>query len=149
MLKEFREFAIKGNVMDLAIAVIIGAAFGQIVTSFVKDIVMPPVGLLLGGTDFTNLFIALDGGSYPTLEAARVAGVATINVGLFLNAVLNFLIVAFAIFLMVRQINRLKREAPAPAAAAPATRPCPECLSNVAPGARRCPFCTSVLAPAG
>jgi large conductance mechanosensitive channel len=148
MFKEFREFAIKGNAIDLAIGVVIGAAFGRIVTSLVDDLINPVLGLVVGGIDFTNLFVALNGESYPTLAAARAAGAPTLNVGLFINAVISFLIVAFAIFLVVKQINRLKREAPAPAAAAPATRPCPECLSSVAVKARRCPFCTSALAPA-
>lgn len=145
MFKEFREFAIKGNAIDLAIGVVIGAAFGRVVTSLVDDLINPVLGLVVGGIDFTNLFLALNGESYPTLAAARAAGAPTLNVGLFINAVISFLIVAFAIFLVVKQINRLKREAPAPAAA---TRPCPECLSSVAVKARRCPFCTSALAPA-
>ncbi len=151
MLKEFREFAVKGNVIDLAVGIIIGAAFGKIVTSLVEDMIMPVVGLVIGRIDFSNLFVALNGQQYGTLAAARAAGAPTLNVGLFLNAVINFLIIAFAIFLVVKQVNRLKREAPAPAAAAaaPATRPCPECLSSVAPKARRCPFCTSALQPAG
>ncbi|HEX7124235.1 MAG TPA: large conductance mechanosensitive channel protein MscL [Thermodesulfobacteriota bacterium] len=148
MLKEFREFAIKGNAIDLAIGVVIGAAFGRVVTSLVDDLINPVLGLLVGGIDFTNLFIALNGESYPTLEAARVAGAPTLNLGLFVNAVISFLIVAFALFLVVKQINRLKRESPAPAAATPTTRACPECLSSVAVKARRCPFCTSALAPA-
>lgn len=149
MFKEFREFAIKGNAIDLAVGVVIGAAFGRIVGSLVDDLINPVLGLLVGGIDFSNLFIALNGESYPTLAAARDAGAPTLNLGLFLNAVINFLIVAFALFLVVRTINRLKREQPAPAAAAePATRPCPECLSAVPVKARRCSFCTSALAPA-
>lgn len=147
MFKEFKEFAIKGNAIDLAIGVVIGAAFGKVVTSLVDDLINPVLGLFAGRIDFTNLFLALNGETYPTLAAAKAAGAPTLNVGLFINAIISFLIVAFAIFLVVKQINRLKREAPAPAAAAPATRPCPECLSNVALKARRCSFCTSVLTP--
>ena len=110
MLKEFGEFIKRGNVIDLAVAVVIGAAFGAIVKSLVDDIIMPPIGLLLGGVDFSNLFINLSGGNYPSLAAAQEAGVATINYGLFVNAVINFLIVAFVIFLIVRQINKMKKE---------------------------------------
>ena len=113
MLKEFREFAMRGNVIDLAVGVIIGAAFGTIVKSLVDDIIMPPIGLLIGGLDFSNLFLSLSGQEYPSLAAAKAAGAATINYGVFLNNVLNFLIVAFAVFLLVRQINRMKRQAPA------------------------------------
>jgi len=119
MLKEFREFAMRGSVIDLAVGVIIGAAFGKIVTSLVNDIIMPPIGLLLGGIDFTNLFINLSGGDYPSLAAAQEAGAATINYGVFINTMIQFVIVAFAIFIVVKQINRLKREQPAAAAAPP------------------------------
>jgi large conductance mechanosensitive channel len=118
MLKEFREFAMRGSVIDLAVGVIIGAAFGKIVTSLVNDIIMPPIGLLLGGIDFTNLFINMSGGDYATLTAAQEAGAATINYGVFINTVIQFVIVAFAIFIVIKQINRLKREQP-PAPAAP------------------------------
>lgn len=117
MLKEYRDFINRGNVVDLAVAVIIGLAFGAVVNSLVNDIVMPPIGLLLGGVDFSNIFISLTGQSYPTLAAAKEAGAATLNIGVFLNAVINFLIVSFVIFLMVRQINKMKRAeeaAPAP-----------------------------------
>lgn len=114
MWQEFREFIQRGNVMDLAVAVIIGAAFGAIVTSFVNDIVTPILGIFTGGLDFSNIFIALDGNSYPTLAAAQEAGAATINIGLFLNAVINFLVIAFVIFMLVRTINKMKREDPAP-----------------------------------
>src|SRR5246127_3719195 len=124
MFKEFKEFVMRGNVLDLAVGIIIGAAFGKIVTSLVNDIVMPPIGLLLGKVDFANLFIDLSGGHYPTVAAAKAAGAATINYGLFLNAVVDFVIVAFVIFLVVRQANRLKRQ---PAAAAPTTKDCPFC----------------------
>jgi large conductance mechanosensitive channel len=119
MLKEFREFAMRGSVIDLAVGVIIGAAFGKIVTSLVNDIIMPPIGLLLGGIDFTNLFINMSGGDYATLAAAQEAGAATINYGVFINTVIQFVIVAFAIFIVIKQINRLKREQPAAPAAPP------------------------------
>lgn len=145
MLKEFREFAMRGPVLDLAVGVIIGVAFGAIVTSFVNDIIMPPIGLLLGGVDFSNLFINLSGQPYDTLKAAKDAGAATINYGVFLNAVLNFLIIAFAIFLVIKQVNRMQRPAPA---AAPATRDCPYCQMSVSLKATRCPHCTSELKPA-
>ncbi len=110
MLKDFKEFAIRGNVIDLAVAVIIGAAFGKIVTSMVNDIVMPPIGLLLGGADFTDLFITLKGGSFESLAAAQEAGAVTLNYGLFVNTVIQFLVVAFTIFVVIRQINKMKRE---------------------------------------
>ena len=142
MLKEFKEFAMRGNVLDMAVGVIIGAAFGGIVTSLVNDILMPPIGLVLGKVDFVNLFISLSGRSYPSLKAAREAGAATLNYGLFFNTVLNFLIVAFAIFLLIRQVNRLRRPEAAPA---PATRDCPYCLMSVPVRATRCPHCTSEL----
>ena len=119
MLKEFREFAMKGNVLDMAIGIIIGAAFGKIVSSFVADMLMPPLSMLLGKVDFTNWFISLSGGDYATLAAARQAGAVTLNYGTFINTVIDFLIVAFAIFLMVKQINRLKKEAPPPPPAEP------------------------------
>lgn len=144
MLKEFKEFIARGNVVDLAVAVVIGAAFGKIVTSLVSDVVMPPIGLLLGGVDFSNLFINLSGTSYPSLEAAKAAGAPTINYGVFLNTVLDFLIVALAIYLMVRTINRFKRPQEA---AAPETKECPECLSEIPVRATRCAFCTSSVAP--
>lgn len=142
MLKEFKEFAMRGNVLDMAVGVIIGAAFGGIVTSLVNDILMPPIGLVLGKVDFVNLFISLSGRSYPSLKAAREAGAATLNYGLFFNTVLNFLIVSFAIFLLIRQVNRLRRPEAAPA---PATRDCPYCLMSVPVRATRCPHCTSEL----
>jgi large conductance mechanosensitive channel len=145
MFKEFREFAMKGNVLDLAVGIIIGAAFGKIITSFVSDVLMPPVGLLLGKVDFSNLFINLSDQTYPTLKAAKDAGAATLNYGLFLNSVIDFLIVAFAVFLLVRQINKLKRPEPAPA---PDKKDCPFCLSSIPIKASRCPQCTSQLAGA-
>jgi large conductance mechanosensitive channel len=140
MWKEFREFAARGNVLDLAVGVIIGAAFGQIVTSLVSDMVMPPIGMLIGGLDFSNLFITLDGGSYPSLAAAQAAGAPTINYGRFANTVLQFLVVAFVIFLLVRQINRLKT---APAPPTDDSRDCPYCVSRISRKATRCPQCTS------
>jgi large conductance mechanosensitive channel len=142
MFKEFADFIKRGNVLDLAVAVIIGAAFGKIVTSFVNDIIMPPIGLLLGGVDFNELYINLSGGSYPSLAAAKEAGAATINYGTFINNVIDFLIVAFVIFLIVRQVNRMKK--PAPAAAA-TTKACPYCVTDIPLQATRCPNCTSEL----
>jgi large conductance mechanosensitive channel len=145
MFKEFKEFAMRGNVLDMAVGIIIGAAFGQIVNSFVQDVLMPPIGRLGGHVDFSNLFVNLSGTHYDTIAAAKAAGAATLNYGLFLNTVINFLIVAFAVFLLVRQVNRL---APKPAPAPPATRDCPYCLSAIAVKATRCPHCTSELRPA-
>jgi len=144
MFKEFKEFAMRGNVVDMAVGIVIGAAFGKIVTSFVADILMPPVGLLLGKTDFSGLFLNLGEGAFATIAEAKAAGVPTINYGLFINTVIDFVIVAFAIFLLVRQINRLKR-APAPAPAAPTTKECPYCLTAIAIKATRCPACTSEI----
>jgi large conductance mechanosensitive channel len=144
MLKEFKEFAMKGSVLDLAIGIVIGAAFGKTVTSFVNDILMPPLGLLLGKVDFSNMFINLSAQSFDSLAAAKAAGAATINYGLFINAVIEFLIVSFAIFLLVRQVNRMKR-APAPSAPAPVSKDCPYCLSIIPLKASRCPNCTSEL----
>jgi large conductance mechanosensitive channel len=141
MWKEFRQFAARGNVIDLAVGVIIGAAFGKIVTSLVSDVVMPPVGLLVGRVDFKNLFLSLGGTRYASLAEAQKAGAATINYGVFLNAVVEFAIVAFVVFLMVRQINKLMP--PAPVAAGEPRRDCPECASSIPTRARRCPFCTS------
>jgi len=143
MLKEFKEFAMRGNVLDLAIGVIIGAAFGKIVSSFVADVLMPPIGKLMGGVDFSNLFIVLGSGQYETLKAAKDAGAATLNYGLFINAVIDFMIVAFAIFLVVKAVNRaMPKPAPAPAAA---MKECPHCLSSVPAKATRCAHCTSSL----
>jgi large conductance mechanosensitive channel len=144
MLKEFKEFAMRGNVLDMAVGIIIGAAFGKIITSFVSDVLMPPIGLLLGKVDFSGLFINLSGQTFATLAEAKKAGVATINYGLFLNTVLDFLIVAFAIFLLIKQVNRLTRQ-PAPAPAAPTTRDCPYCLAAIPIPAVRCAHCTSQL----
>ena len=147
MLKEFKEFAMRGNVLDMAVGIIIGAAFGQIVNSFVQDVMMPPIGRLVGHVDFSNLFVSLTGQHYDTLAAAKAAGAATLNYGMFLNTVINFLIVAFAVFLLVRQVNRLMPK-PAPAAAPPATRDCPYCLSAIPVKATKCGHCTSSIQPA-
>jgi large conductance mechanosensitive channel len=143
MLKEFKEFALRGNVLDLAVGVIIGAAFGKIVSSFVNDIIMPPIGLLLGGLDFTNLFLSLNGTSYPSLAAAQEAGAPTLNYGLFINNIVDFLIVALVIFLVVRWVNRMTKPKAAPAA--PSTKQCPYCFSGIPIQATRCPHCTSEL----
>ncbi len=147
MLKEFKEFAMKGNVLDMAIGVIIGAAFGKIVSSFVSDVLMPPLGLLLGRMDFSNLFINLSGTAYATLADAKKAAAPTLNYGLFLNTVIDFVIVAFVIFLLVRQVNRMR--APAPAAPAAPTKDCPMCTSAIPVKAKRCPQCTADLVPSG
>jgi large conductance mechanosensitive channel len=144
MLKEFKEFAMKGNVLDMAIGIIIGAAFGRIVSSFVSDVMMPPIGLVMGKVDFSNLFINLSGGSYATLAEAKAAGAPTLNYGIFLNTVLDFLIVAFVIFLMIRQINKMRAKQEAPAAA-PTTKECPYCATAIPIKANRCPQCTSQL----
>jgi large conductance mechanosensitive channel len=143
MLKEFKEFVMRGNVLDMAVGIIIGGAFGKIVASFVSDILMPPLGLLLGKVSFANLFLTLDGSSHATLEAAKAAGAPTLNYGAFLQTTVDFLIIAFAIFLLIRQVNRLKKPEPA---AAPSTKECPFCVSAIAIKARRCPNCTSELA---
>lgn len=139
MLKEFKEFAARGNVIDMAVGIIIGAAFGKIVTSLVNDIVMPPIGLILGKVDFSSLFINLSGKHYDSLAQAKAAGAAAISYGAFLNTVVDFLIVSFIIFLLIRQINRLKQEP------APATKECPHCMSKISAKATRCPNCTSEL----
>ena len=144
MLQEFKEFTMRGNVLDMAIGVIIGAAFGKIITSFVNDILMPPIGLLLGRVDFSNLFVNLSGQPYGSLEEAQAAGAATINYGLFLNTVLDFIIVAFVVFLLIRRVNRLKRE-PEALPAEPTTKECSYCLSAIPIKATRCPHCTSEI----
>jgi large conductance mechanosensitive channel len=144
MFKEFKTFAMRGNVIDLAVGVIIGAAFGKVVSSLVDDIIMPPIGRLLGHVDFSNLFISLNGKHYDTLAAAKAAAAPTINYGLFLNTIINFLIVALAVFLLVQQVNRLNKK-PAPAAA-PTTKDCPQCAMPIPLAAKRCPHCTSQLA---
>jgi large conductance mechanosensitive channel len=143
MLKEFKAFAMRGNVLDMAVGIIIGASFGKIITSFVGDVLMPPIGLLLGKVDFSNLFVTLSSSqSFKTLAEAKAAGVPTLNYGLFLNTVIDFVIVAFAIFLLIKQINRFQTKVPE---AAPTTRDCPFCVSPVAIKATRCPHCTSEL----
>ena len=144
MLKEFKEFAMRGNVIDLAVGVVIGAAFGKIVSSLVDDILMPPIGRLVGNVDFSNLFVTLSAAHFDTLAEAKKAGAATLNYGLFLNNVVNFLIVAFAIFIVVQQVNRLTKK-PAPPAA-PTTKDCPQCTLAIPIAAKRCPQCTSQLA---
>jgi len=143
MFKEFKEFIMRGNVLDMAIGIIIGAAFGKIVSSFVNDLLMPPLGRLLGGVDFSNLFIDLSGESYETLAAAKAAGAATINYGIFINTVLDFVIVAAAIFLLIKSVNRFKK-AEAPAAAT--TKDCPFCCTAIPIAAKKCGHCTSELA---
>lgn len=143
MIKEFKDFVMRGNVLDLAVAVIIGGAFGKIVTSFVNDILMPPIGLALGGVDFADLFISLNGQSYASLAEAQAAGAPTVNYGVFLNTVIDFLIVAFVIFLIVKAANRMKKPEPAPAA--PTTKECPHCFTTISLKATRCPNCTSQL----
>ena len=143
MWKEFREFALKGSVLDMAVGLIIGAAFGKIITSFVSDILMPPIGLLLAKVDFANLFVSLDGTRYASLADAQAAGAATLNYGLFINVVIDFLITAFILFLIIKQVNRLRKPAPSPVA--PETKDCPYCKMAVSAAATRCPYCTSEL----
>jgi len=145
MWREFKEFAIRGNVIDMAIGLTVAVAFGKIVTSFVNDILMPPIGLLFGRVDFSSLFINLAGGNYPSVAAAKAAGAATINYGIFLNTIIEFLIIAFAVFLIVKQINRFMPAPPPPAAS---TRDCPFCLTSIPIKATRCAHCTSELKPA-
>ena len=148
MVKEFREFAIKGNVVDMAVGIIIGGAFGTVVRSLVDDVIMPPVGMLIGNVDFAELFITLRRGTvegpYATVAAAKEAGAVTLNVGLFINAIISFLIVGFAVFLLVKSVNRLKREEPVPPPA-PTEKPCPYCAMTIPLAASRCPHCTSEL----
>jgi len=144
MLKEFKEFAMRGNVLDMAIGIIIGAAFGKIVSSFVSDILMPPIGLLMGKVDFSSLFINLSEQNYPSLAAAKAAGVPTINYGVFFQTIFDFVIIAFVIFLLVRQVNRMKRHDEA-VPAKPTTKDCLYCMSPIPLRAVRCPHCTSDL----
>jgi large conductance mechanosensitive channel len=143
MFKEFKEFAMRGNVLDMAVGIIIGAAFGRIITSLVNEVLMPPIGLVLGKVDFSSLFINLSGTAYPTLVEAKKAGASVIAYGAFLNTILDFIIVALVIFLLIKQVNRLKKPAPA---AAPITKDCPYCLSAIPVKATRCAHCTSQLA---
>lgn len=147
MLSEFKAFIMRGNVLDLAVAVIIGGAFGKIVTSFVNDVILPPVGMLLGNVDFSNLYMSLSGAEYASLAEAQQAGAATLNYGIFINAVVNFLIIALVIFLVVRAANRVQTLKGKPAEA-PTTRDCPHCLSTIPIKATRCAHCTSTLQPA-
>ena len=142
MLKEFKQFVLRGNVIDLAIAVIIGGAFGKIITSLVNDIVMPPLGLLLGKVNFSDLFISLDGTKYASLADAQTAGAATINYGIFINTIIDFVLVAIVMFLVIYWFNKLKRE---PAPKAPSTKECPHCFTQIPIPATRCPNCTSQL----
>jgi large conductance mechanosensitive channel len=149
MFKEFKEFAMRGNVVDMAVGIIIGAAFGTIVKSLVSDVIMPPIGLLLGNVDFSNLFIILKQGAevagpYASLADAQAAGAVSLNYGVFINTVISFLIVAFAVFMLIRSINQLKRKEEAPPAE-PTTKECPHCFSTIPIKATRCPMCTSEL----
>jgi large conductance mechanosensitive channel len=152
MLKEFKEFAVRGSVVDMAVGIIIGVAFGSIVQSLVNDVIMPPIGLALGNVDFANLFVVLQEGTEPapylTLEAAQAAGAVTINYGVFVNALISFIIVAFAVFLLIRYINKLKRPTEEPEPVAPSMKKCEFCTSDIPVEARRCPHCTSNLVTA-
>jgi large conductance mechanosensitive channel len=144
MLKEFKEFAMRGNVLDMAVGIIIGAAFGKIVNSLVNDVIMPPIGLLLGKVDFSSLFINLSGQEVPSLAAAKEMGAATLNYGAFINTIIDFVLVAFAIFLLIKQVNRfMKKKEEAPAE--PTSKDCPHCFSSIPIKATRCAFCTSTL----
>ncbi len=148
MLKEFKEFALKGSVLDMAVGIVIGAAFGTIIGSLVADVIMPPIGLLLGNVDFSNLFLVLKegkmAGPYASLAAAKAAGAVSMNIGVFINTIINFIILAFAIFLLVRSVNRMKRKEQAPPPA-PMTKDCPHCFTAIPMKATRCPHCTSEL----
>ncbi len=150
MLKDFKEFAMRGNVVDMAVGIIIGAAFGTIVKSLVADVIMPPIGLLLGGVDFTDLFITLKEGAkaaapYATLAEAKAAGAVTVNIGSFINTVISFIIVAFAVFLVIRSLNKLKKKEAEPPPADPVVKECPRCFTEIPIKATRCPHCTSEL----
>jgi large conductance mechanosensitive channel len=140
MLKEFRDFAMRGNVVDMAVGIILGVAFGKIVSSLVADIIMPPIGVLMGGVDFSDYYINLTSVAYESLAAAKEAGAATINIGVFFNTVIDFVIVAFAIFIVIKQMNRLKK---APPPADPTTKDCPHCLSSIPIKATKCAHCTA------
>ena len=148
MLGEFKEFIARGNVIDLAVGVIIGGAFGKIVTSLTEDLIMPPLGLVLGKVDFNSLFVSLNGEYYPTLAKAREAGAPVLALGSFLNQCVNFVLIAFCVFLLVKAVNRFKRQRQAPPVPAPTTRECPECLSAIPQMARRCAHCTAAVEPA-
>ncbi|HCP16831.1 MAG: Large-conductance mechanosensitive channel [candidate division TA06 bacterium 32_111] len=145
MLKEFKEFALKGNMLDLAVGLIIGASFGKIITSLVNDIIMPPLGLLIGKVDFSNLFIDLSGKGYKSLQDAKAAGAATINYGAFINVVIDFVIVAFAMFLLIKQVNKLDKKKEQVKKEEPTTKECPFCHSQINIKATRCAFCTSEI----
>ena len=144
MLEDFKKFAMRGNVVDMAIGIVIGAAFGKIVSSLVGDMLMPPIGLAMGGVDFSGLFINLGGGTFPTLAAAKAAGAPTLNYGLFINTLIDFTIVAFALFMVIKAMARLKKTEDAPAKQ-PDTKKCPECVSEIPLAAKRCMYCTSQL----
>ena len=144
MIKEFKEFAMRGSLLDMAIGIIIGGAFGKIVTSFVNDIIMPPIGKLLGGTDFASLYINLSGQTFASLEEAQAAGAPTVNYGLFINSLLDFLIIALVIFFIIRGFNRLRKKEEEPPAE-PTTKSCPYCITEIPLNAKRCPACTSQL----
>jgi large conductance mechanosensitive channel len=146
MLSEFKAFIMRGNVVDLAVGIVIGAAFTTVINSFVNDLLMPPIGLLLGKVDFANLFVSLTGQPYPSVAAAKAAGAPTLNYGMFINNVINFMIVGFVVFLVVKQVNRMQGPPPPPTAAT--TRPCPQCAMEIPKAARRCPHCTSDLSAA-
>lgn len=144
--EEFQKFIMRGNVIDMAVGVIIGGAFGKIVTSLVNDVLMPPIGLLLGKVDFANLFVSLSGRQFESLQAAQAAGAPTLNYGLFLNTIINFLIVAFCIFLVIKQINKLQAQPKTAVAVAPSTKECPQCFMTISIRAKKCPHCTSQIA---
>lgn len=143
MWKEFKEFVMRGNLLDMAVGIILGIAFGTIITSLVNDIIMPPIGLLFGNVNFSNLFVSLNGQAYPSLDAAKAAGAPTINYGVFINTLINFLIIALVLFLIIRTINRMRRKQEIPAA--PITKECPYCHTQIPIPATRCPNCTSQL----
>lgn len=142
MLDEFKKFAMRGNVVDMAVGIVIGAAFGKIVSSLVTDMLMPPIGLAMGGVDFSGLFVTLGSGDFPTLAAAKAAGAPTLNYGLFINTLIDFTIVAFALFMVIKGMNRMKKPEEAKA---PSTKSCPECLSAIPVAAKRCMYCTTSL----
>lgn len=142
MLDEFKKFAMRGNVVDMAVGIVIGAAFGKIVSSFVSDVLMPPLGLAMGGMDFSGLFVNLGSGGFPTLAAAKAAGAPTLNYGLFINTLVDFIIIAFALFMVIRAMNKMKKPEEVKA---PSTKSCPECLSSIPLAAKRCMYCTTTL----